>query len=415
MPERRRVARLACLVGVGTLIVVLSFAGFAMRARIDFHNAMARAQELLSQGSPADARRALDEVLRSDTDNADALILVGKCLVAEEAFDEAAEVFSRVPVDSPWHEEASLSEAFAYLHNLRFDAGEEALVRHLERYPVGPEHPNSQAAHEELKWVYFNQFRRRELEELLQASLARNPENHALRVDLLNIEFRRQLAQEGVGHLKTVNEKQPGQPGILLALGYCCWKLGDVETAWKHIRAAMDLRPEHLETRFVAAEILMMQNELDSVEALLALDDDASPSLRERFEKDDRWWWLRSKLVVLRADEERALEYVDKALDLRPSELQYVFHRGVRLQVLGRSEEAAETLTGAKELEACESRLNEIVRSGALEMPTVEVCLEVAELCEKRGRRMEADHWRCEARQIQGQTKHLGGVGVVER
>jgi tetratricopeptide (TPR) repeat protein len=328
-------------------------------------------------------------------------MLLGKCLQAEEAFDAAAEAFGRVSLDSSRHEEASLSRAFAYLHHLRFDAGEEALVRHLEQYPPGPEHPDSQAAREELKWIYFNQFRRRELEQLLQTSLARHPGDYALLADLLNIEFRRQLAQEGIGHLKSVNQKQPGQPSVLLALGFCHWQLGDVKTAWEQIQAAMDLRPEHLETRLVAAEILLEQNQLESAEALLAAGDGASTSLKERFQKDDRWWWLRSKLAEVRGDDELALEYLEKALALRPSELQYVHRRGVLQQVLGRTEEAAETFADAKQLELCESRLNEIVRSGALEYPTVDVCLEVADLCEKRGRKLQADGWRYGARQLQ--------------
>jgi len=394
------------VVGGIALLVLLVYAGFAVWAKVACQGAITRAQRLLSQGEPAQARKSLDRALWFDSNHADALMLLGQCLQAEEAFDAAAEAFGRVSVDSLRHEEASLSRAFAYLHHLRFDAGEEALLRHLERYPTGGEHPSSQAAREELKWVYFNQLRRRELEQLLERSLARRPRDYALLVDSLNIEFRRQLAQEGIGPLKSVNEKQPGQPGVLLALGYCHWKLGDVETGWRQIRAAMDLRPEHLETRFVAAEILLEQDQPDSAEALLTPRESASSSLDERFQRDDRWWWLRGKLAEVRGDDELALEYVEKALTLRPFELQYVHRRGVLLQALGRAEEAAEAFADARQLELNESRLNEILRSGALEPPTAEVCLEVADLCEKRGRKLQADGWRYGARQLHPQTKH---------
>ena len=415
MSERRHAIRLLWMAGAVALIVLLSYAGFLIWARVAFHNAITRAQGLLSHGNPAEARRSLDRALWFDPDSADALILLGNCLQAEGAFDGAAEAFSRVPVDSSRHEEASLSEAFAYLHHLRFDEGEEALVRHLEQYPPGPKHPHSEAAREELKWVYFNQLRRRELEQMLQTSLARQPGSRALRLDLLNIEFRRQLAQEGIGHLKSVNEKQPGQPGILLALGYCHWKLGDVQAGWQQVRAAMDLRPEHLETRLVAAEILLAQNQLDSAEALLALRDGESSALKERFQKDDRWWWLRSKLAVLLKDDQLALEYVERALALRPFELEYVYHRGMLLQALGKTDEAAKTLTEAKQLETGESRLNEIVRSGVLDSPTAETCLEVADLCEKRGRKLQAGLWRGEARQIQAKARQLGSAASAGR
>jgi tetratricopeptide (TPR) repeat protein len=120
----------------------------------------------------------------------------------------------------------------------------------------------------------------------------------------------------------------------------------------------------------------------------------------------------------LRGEEELALEYLAKALALRAFELKYVHRRGTLLQALGRTEEAAKAFDQAKQLELCESRLNEIVRGGDLEYATPDVCLEVADLCEKRGRQLQADGWRYGAEQLRRQAAMQGGgfpAGAGER
>ena len=399
-PKRvRRIGALR-LVGGIALVVLLLYAGFVIWVGMTSHDAIADAQRLLDRGEPAAARKSLDWLLWLKPNHDDALVLLGKCLQAEQQFDAAAEAFSRVSVDSAGHEEASFSQAIAYLHDRRIEAAEEALVRHLQQYPTGRNHPHSQAAHEELKWLYFNLFRRRELEQFLKASLPPHTGDYSVLVDLLYTEFRPQNAQEVFRYLKQINQRQPGQPSVLLALGYCHWKVGDVETVWQQIEAALELRPEHLETRLLAAEILLEQDQLDSAETLLSLDD-VSSSPVEQFQKDDRWWWLKSRLAQLRDDDEIALNHLETALALRPVERQYVHRRGMLLRVLGKTEEAIEAFADAKQLGLCESRLATIVLSNDLERPTVELCLEVADLCEKRGKQLQAAGWRYGARQLQ--------------
>ncbi|OHB84864.1 MAG: hypothetical protein A2V98_16630 [Planctomycetes bacterium RBG_16_64_12] len=399
-PALARIIRSLWVVGGIALAVLVLYAGFALWVGMTSGDAIAAAQRLLSEGQPAAARRSLGWLLWFQPNHADALMLLGNCLQAEQEFDAAAEAFSGVPIDSPRHEEASFSQAVAYLHQARIEAAEDAMVRHLRRYPTGGKHSSSQAVHEELRWLYFNLFRPRELEQFLTASLKRHPGDFSLLFHLLYSEFRPPIAQEALGYLKPINQRQPGQPSVLLALGYCSWKLGDAKTAWQQIEAALELRPEHLETRLVAAEVLLEQDQLDAAEALLSRPEDASSSLGEQFQQDDRWWWLRSKLAQLRGDDALALGYLEEATALRPSELRYVHRRGVLLQAMGKTEEAAQAFAGAKQLEQCESRLATIVLSNELERPTVDLCLDVADLCEKRGRKLQAAGWRHVAQQL---------------
>ncbi len=401
-----------------TVAVLLLYGGFVIWIELTAGETLARAEQLFSEEQPAAARESLDWLLWSNSGHSDALILLGRCWQAEQDLEAAAEAFGRVPVDSPRRDEALVLKAFSCLHLARFEEAEEILVDFLSRYPTHEEHPYAGSAHEELKWLYFNQLRNRELEEFLNASLRRQPASFRVLVDLLNTEFRRQVAQEGIGPLKLANEMEPGQAAVLLALGYCNWKLGDLTTALEQIQAAIELRPEHLETRFLAAEFLLEQGQLDSAEPLLMPSGDDSSSLRARFEKDDRWWWARSRLSQLRGNDELALEYLDEALAMRPHELKYVHRRGMLLQGLGKADEAAEAFSRMRQLEMCKSRLSVITRSGDLDSPTPELCLEVADLCEKRGREMQAAGWRFGAEQLRMQaTMRRGAVpgGLGER
>ncbi|MFH1266899.1 MAG: tetratricopeptide repeat protein [Planctomycetota bacterium] len=418
----KRAGRIRALWIAGGIVLAggLLYAGFLTWVKTTSPRTIADAERLLGRGDPAAARESLGWLLWSQPDHADALMLLGKCLEAEQDLDAAAEAFGRVPVDSSRHEEASFCQAVAYLNRARIETADAALVKHLKRYPRGGKHPHSEAAHEELKWLYFNMFRRRELEQLLTASLERRPGDFTLLFHLLYSEFRPQVEQEAVGFLKQIDQKQPGQPSVQLALAHCHWKLGETEAAWQQLEAALESRPEHLETRLVAADFLLEQDQLDSAETLLSLNENASSSLGGQFQRDDRWWSLRSRLAQLRGKGEAALEHLGEAIALRPFERQHLHRRGTLLQVLGRAEEAAKAFADAKQIEQCESRLATIVLSGELERPSVDLCLQVADLYEKRGRKLQATGWRYVAGQLareaagRGSTVPAGAGGRSE-
>ncbi|NUQ64080.1 MAG: tetratricopeptide repeat protein [Pirellulales bacterium] len=379
-----------CASAAVALLLLLAYGGFLVWFRMATDNALARAQRQLGQGKPAEARGSLEWLLAIDPGQEEAVLLAGKCLQAEQQWNAAAEMFGRIGVDSPRHQEASLSQAITYVHDSRIEAAEDALLKHLERYP----YPGSQAAHEELRWIYFNLMRRRELEQYLKASLEQHPADFSLLFHFLYSEFRPQVAEEALGYLRQINEKRPGQASVLLALGYGQYRTGDGTAAWQQIRKALELRPAHLETRLAAAEILLEQGQAESAETIVSPSEGEFSSLVQRFRSDDRWWRQKSRLAELRGDRAQALECLEKALALRPFEREYVFHRSVLLQAQGREGEAAESREDAKRLEESENQLRLIVLSGELEHPTRKLCLQVADNYEKRGMKLQAGGWR---------------------
>ncbi len=285
---------------------------------------------------------------------------------------------------------SGLIRAKRHLADGRLDLAEASLKAHLHRYP------NSTEALEELRWLYFNQFRNREIEELLEAHLVQFPDDVSVAIELLNCEFRKQLPREGIGYLREINQQQPGQAAVQLALGYCHWQIGENDAARTALQAALKQRPDHRETRYIAAEFLMESGEVEAVATLVAEDGDTKgapePVMTNR--DDDRVWYLRSLIAEHFGDVDSAYRAITRASAKRPGDLRYVHREGLLLQRLGRKEDATFMLQRANELEGFQSELSEIVLRGQHTEPTPELCERLAELLREFRRDVPSRCWR---------------------
>ncbi len=274
---------------------------------------------------------------------------------------------------------AGLTLAKQHLTNGRLDLAEVALRAYLQR------NPNSTVALEELRWLYFNQFRTREIEEILEARLVRFPEDAATAIELLNCEFRKQLPREGIGYLREVDRKQPRQAAVQLALGYCDWQIGELDAAQTAFQAALSQRSDHRETRYVVAEFLLENGEVEAANELVTTTAE---------QDDDRALFLRSLISERQGDVESAYQAIEHAVSKRPGELRYVHREGLLLQRLGRTGEATQRLRRANELEGFQSELSEIVLRGQHAEPTPELCERLANLLHEFGRDVQSRTWR---------------------
>lgn len=271
---------------------------------------------------------------------------------------------------------ARMTLAKQHLAEGRLDLAEAALQSHLQRFPNSPD------ALEELRWLYFNQFRTREIEEVLEAHLARYPDDIAAAIELLNCEFRKQLPREGIGYLRDVDRKQPGQPSVQLALGYCHWQIGELDEARTAFQAVLAQRRDHRETRNVVAEFLLEQGEIEA----------AAELVKDR--EDDQAWFLRSLIAEQHGNVEAAHQAIRHASSQRPGELRYVHREGLLLKRLGRHDEASRRLQRANELEGSQSELSEIVMRGQHSEPTPELCNRLADLLHEFARDVPSRCWR---------------------
>lgn len=348
--------------------------------------------------------------------------------------------------------------AMQQLGRYQVDEAEQTLCRVLERYP------DSARSREELRWLYFNQFRQGELQRLLEEGLRLQPRNYALAVALLMSEFRPQNPSEVLNNWVTAVEKQPKQPHVQATLGYCYARVGERDRAEVALQTALELAPRDPLVLLRAIEFLVDQGEWESAQELLseaqtqqpspvqlalpagsgraapaatltpenretapapirpdelASDSRASgqgdrrsplsspssgngvdnTSALDRYE--DQLAWNASVVAESLGNIEQALQQIEVALAINPDELRYVQRRGALLRLLGRSDEATRLLERANQLEACIGRLTEIVLSGQLENPSVELCRELAELCDRRGKLFQAQVWRRAAEELE--------------
>lgn len=300
-----------------------------------------------------------------------------------------------------------LTDATALLSSRRVDEAEQVLRALLHQ------NPESRPARDELRWVFFNQFRRREVEAILEDGLSRNPDDLSLAVDLLMSEFRPQNPRELVRYWERVRTVPIVQPNSLSALGYCYWKLGQTEEARQAIETALNAQPDDFRLRILAAEFLLDTGSLASADPLLdslahqVTDAKRLDETKPSWESSetiylDRYWWLESLRSESQDDLKLALRHLEKALTLRPKEIAYLQRRGTLLRQLGLEAEAIESFRAANQQEAHVGRLTEIVLGDELQQLTTKACQELAEICRQRNKPIQAHAWQRAAERAPG-------------
>ncbi|MBI1348477.1 tetratricopeptide repeat protein [bacterium] len=293
-----------------------------------------------------------------------------------------------------------LAQALAALDAGELAAAEEQLLGYLQ------EHPESQVAHDELRWLYFNQFRLRDVERLAREGVEEHPGEHAYLMHALMTEFRPPVPQEGLPYLEGIEQQYPGQWRVLVALGYAHWQIGHLDRARENFNAALELAPSNLETRLTVAEFLLEQTQFSTVKDLLAPWGTPLAPVSP-CEQNDRWWAIQAQLAMSQKDWAVALGCLQHAQKLRSWDIAYVQQIGAIFQQMGRAEEAAAAFKSAHELEENQMALNELVLSGAVTTPTPAVCEEVAQRCEFRGQTWLAKGWRTLGKRLRSGTAAL--------
>ena len=255
-------------------------------------------------------------------------------------------------------------------------------------------HPDSVRVRDELRWMYFNQFRPRELEALLEDGLRFRPDDFSLAVALLMSEFRPQNPREVLGYWERAADRQPEQPHVLVTLGYCHARVGNTDQAERAFQAAANLAPRDTLVRIRVAEFLIDRGDWSAAHQILN-GADGEPSSNSHDEiYQDQICWLQSLIEESQDHLAAALEHIDRSLTRNPMELRYLQRRGMLLRRLGRNDDAAACYARANQLESSIGRLTEIVLSGDLESPTTALCHEIAELCDGRGKAFQAATWK---------------------
>jgi tetratricopeptide (TPR) repeat protein len=338
----------------------------------------------LASGDVSGALAIAEDCLAADEHDVRAWNLKARCLESQGDYVDAAEAYRRALSRNSDNADLRYRLALSVLQSGRLEEAE-GLFRNFLK-----DHPDSERAQTELQWLLFNQLREREVEVLLEQGLARNPSDVRLLYHLLSSQQRRPIAQEAIGLLEHANTLVPGQASVEVALGKCAWQMGDTPRARRLFDAARQRTPPGFETELVFADFLLEQGDLATAESVL--QPPSSPA-GETWRNDDRWWWLQSRIAILKRDWWSALAAIDEAVERRPGEVRYVNSLAVILQALGKSEQAVAARADAERMAAAERELYTIVSRGDLERLSPAICRMIARHCSVLQRTAQANGW----------------------
>lgn len=353
-----------------------------------------RARQHVDIGDLAAARTELEGFLQQHPTDSSALLMLGDVFRSQGDRPRASQCYSRVMPDSFEFQQASTNRTKVLLELSDLSGAEAQMVRHLQEFA------DERVIWDELRWLCFNQFRTRDVDELSHWWLKNHPDDTQALVHLLLGVFRPQVPQEGSVYLQQALDQIPDQVTVMRALAWAAWQSGRADESRQLLKEAWQIAPETPRTRLLAAEILIEEHDLEA--AAKTLGDQPIEITGDVFGRQaDRWHWLRSRMLLAQNQLGDALKHVDQALEYDSANLEYIHARGLILRQLGREAEAQEASARARTIEMCKKRFAEIAFSGVWERPSPQLCAEVAKLYEQWGDDLVAKSWRRWGRTMQ--------------
>ncbi len=374
------------IVGGIVLAVPLFRVASHWRAEMIAPAQLASAEAAMQQGRPEAAISNLVWLRRHLPDNRKAAVLLGSCYLATKQFEPAIQVLSTVPPSSSYFRRASAGLLRCYLNTARMQSAEELMEQYLQRFA------DDEGVLAELYWLYFNQLRTDELEQFLGERIARGVSPHVWLYHRMRYRKNPPIAQELMSLLNRINTDAPGQPSIVLALARCHWKLGETAAAQREFDRALQMRPNHAETLLTACEFFLESSQPEAAERVLARFD-TPESISTPPACQPRVHWLRSQLAFGRQQYSHALQEIERALELRPSRLEYIQHKSMLLRATGEVQQAADLRQMLRRMVDSEEALREIVASGEIDHVTPELCRVIAAHCRVLKETTEAEAW----------------------
>lgn len=348
---------------------------------------ISRARRLVELNDADPARAELDRILRETPAHSEALLLKGKLLGMDGDLSGAMVCFSQIPRESSDYREASLLLIQTLMETSNLAEAERQMQRHLQSFP------DERLVWDELRWLCFNQFRTRDVEELSHWWLKMHPDDTQALTHLLLGVFRPQVPQEGSRYLKQIQETAGQQVPVLRAMAWAAWQSGQNDEARKLLAQAWDADADDPRTRFLSAEFLIEEQSFAAAARVLGTEPFGVSG--EMFgDQTDRWHWLQSRVLLGRDQVAAALDEVTRAATLRDGELNYIHSQAVLLKQLGRDDEARTAFHRAQTIEKCRKRFAEIAFSGEWKTPDSELRHELADLYHQCGNRHVAELWR---------------------
>ena len=373
--------------------VVLAVAGFFYGAVSGYFyltasQAAERAELELKRGQVASARSRLERVLWFHSHNAPANLALGKIELASGATEKAIACFRMIPPDSSLHGLASIQLATSLALDGQITAAELELKQYLQR------HEPTESVWDLYFRLLYLQTRTRDVISIFEQKLSRPPQSLTDARFLLKAEFVPQDPSETRATLEGIRRKHPDDVNAQVAMAVVLLRSGEFTRADQLLRSALERQPDHHRARIVLAQWLADQQQFSAAEEVLwQITGVPDPDTTDGIAQDDRYWSLSSRLAEQKGETKLALGYIDRALQIRDNDRQYLSQRAQILRQLLKPEDA--TIAAQQSIEAgqIEQELFLLARQFENQPISLTDCQTVAGLYRKLKRPMRAGLW----------------------
>ncbi|MEZ6129886.1 MAG: tetratricopeptide repeat protein [Planctomycetaceae bacterium] len=354
-----------------------------------------RAEADLLRGRISSAQALLNWVLWFHPDNPRANLALGKIELAAGNANEAIKRLRRIPEESDLYAAASLQVATTLAFDGQLTLAEEELERYFQRCVP------AQAAWDLYFRILYLQSRTRDVISLLERKLNFGTVALSDAKFLLKAEFVPQDPGEGLEVLQEIHRKHPADINAQVALAISLRRRNQASESERLLRSALDREPGHLRARIMLAQWLADQPEIQlAKEVLWQRSGYPALSLTEPIAQDDRFWQLSSRLAERDQEISLALQYIDRALEIRVRDKRYLSQRAQILRRL--SDKSAANIAAQLSVEAGQIEQTLYLMSREFENRPIDAtdCHEVAELYRRLGRPSRSQVWERLERQL---------------
>lgn len=348
-----------------------------------------KSEKFLAARDTASARENLKWLLWFHPNDPQGLLISGKIEFADGSIENAIECFRGVPLESPFHEQAGFAWAQALAMDGQLTKAEDQLKRHFEQHA-----PSEEAWNLYFRLLYL-QLRIRDASKLLEKKLAANPNDLSDLRHLLKADFVPQEPLESLPTLEEIHRKHPEDLNGQFALAMCRIRTGETSRAEQLLRSVLNQNPVSPRARIVLARLLIERHNFTSARKILWGKNETASSMddSERLKRDDRFWSLSSRLAEEHADINAALQYMDRALEIKHNDQKHLSRRAQLLRRMSRKAEAAEVTRMLIEVGRTEQELFSMATQMQNGRISAADCKKIAMLYRKLGRTTRADAW----------------------
>jgi rhomboid protease GluP len=216
-PDRRKTAEIFLFLAAAVLLLSC---GWAVRQSRGEVVALWRADEALEKGSPDEAIRQLEPVVKEHPDNPGALVSLGRAYIAKKDYAQAEAVLNRVTANHPDDFAARYVLGRLYLATHRWDAAHHVFSRVTQEIPKNED-----------SWIFLGNSldglgREQEAIDAYQRCIELNPKNFYAHRDLGRAQLKLKQTDAAIQSLQKALELNPrslraqrGLAGAFLAAG----------------------------------------------------------------------------------------------------------------------------------------------------------------------------------------------------